>query len=157
MNQLHLFASACYIISYNLLKKVIKKYHNKNKNESIVEKYCEKFINIINDNLIMDNDFEELNEITEYDSMNMGIEYYECNENYYDSLYEKIEKEKKAIKDNINKKKNDMLNFVKELKNNNKIPTKANEENQYRILSFPWCISGNTLSTIKFLKCEIKK
>ena len=27
-----------------------------------------------------------------------------------------------------------------------------NEENQYRILSFPWCISGKLLSIIKFLK-----
>ena len=47
-----------------------------------------------------------------------------------------------------------MKGFVKELKKN-KIPQQFNEENQYRILSFPWCISGHILSNIKFLNCKI--
>ena len=43
-----------------------------------------------------------------------------------------------------------MIKFIKELKEL-PIPKKANEENQYRILSFPWCISGEILTNIKFL------
>ena len=50
----------------------------------------------------------------------------------------------------IKKKRNDMIKFIKELKEL-PIPKKANEENQYRILSFPWCISGEILTNIKFL------
>ena len=34
---------------------------------------------------------------------------------------------------------------------NPEMPKNANEENQYRILSFPWCIAGKLLSTMKFL------
>ena len=30
-------------------------------------------------------------------------------------------------------------------------PKNADDENQYRILSFPWCIAGLLLSNIKFL------
>ena len=153
-NKLNLFASACYMISYNLLKKVINKKNKQNERESIVVSYCDKFSEIINYNLIMDNDIEELNEICEYDSMNFGIEYNEYNENLYDYFYENIDKKQKTIKERIDKKKTDMLNFVKELKNYN-LPDYANEENQYRILSFPWCIAGNTLSILKFLKNKI--
>ena len=43
-----------------------------------------------------------------------------------------------------------MDNFIKELKNM-PIPSQANEENKYRILSFPWCISGVILANIKYL------
>ena len=32
-----------------------------------------------------------------------------------------------------------------------KLPKQANEENQYRILSFPWCISGKILTLMKYL------
>ncbi len=43
-----------------------------------------------------------------------------------------------------------MIFFIKELKGL-KIPKNPNEENQYRILSFPWCICGEMLTNIKFL------
>ena len=41
--------------------------------------------------------------------------------------------------------------FVNDTKRYN-IPKNANDENQYRILSFPWCIAGNLLPLIKLLK-----
>ena len=43
-----------------------------------------------------------------------------------------------------------MIRFIKELKEL-PIPKKSLEENQYRILSFPWCISGEILTNLKFL------
>ena len=46
-----------------------------------------------------------------------------------------------------------MNNFVNELKTY-KIPKQPDEENQYRILSFPWCISGQILSSIKFINMD---
>ena len=142
-NNLHLFASACYIISYNILESVI------NNKDNSIDNYCQLFTDTINESLIIENDYEELNEISEYESLNFGVDYYECNESSYDVLYGKNE----LIMNTINKKKKDMKGFVKELKKN-KIPQQFNEENQYRILSFPWCISGHILSNIKFLNCK---
>ena len=147
MNQLNLFASACYIICYNLLKETI---HDKIKSKTIIENYSERYSKIINDNLIMDNNFEELNDLSEYDVENIGVNFSESLENSYDVFSEKIELERNRIKDIIKKKRNDMIKFIKELKEL-PIPKKANEENQYRILSFPWCISGEILTNIKFL------
>jgi len=147
LNQLHLFASACYIICYNL---IYETNHDKIKSKLIIDNYSERFSEMINDNLIMDNNFEELNDISEYESENIGIDIYISKENSYDNLYSNINKEKKAIKDIIERKKNDMIRFIKELKEL-PIPKKSLEENQYRILSFPWCISGEILTNLKFL------
>ena len=152
-NNLNIFASACYMISYNIL--AIKGEKKEKKSQSIVEYYYEKYSKIIKENLIMDNDFEELNEISEYESLSMGIDYYESNEILYDNLLEKIYKQKKQIKKILKKKRNDMSNFIKDLQNT-PIPEDANQENQYRILSFPWCISGHILSFIKFLNLKIE-
>ena len=44
--------------------------------------------------------------------------------------------------------------FVEEIRNMGKMPKQADEENQFRILSFPWCISGNLLTNIKFLNMK---
>ncbi len=143
-NQLNIFSSACYIICYNLLNDVI------DKNKFKIESYCEKFSDIINDNLIVDTDSEELNYISEYESEMLGNNLYESNKNSYENFYENINKEKEAIKEILEKKKKDMIYFIKELKGL-KIPKNPNEENQYRILSFPWCICGEMLTNIKFL------
>jgi RNA-dependent RNA polymerase len=148
INQLHLFASACYVISYNLLQSVI------NTNDNAIDNYFQLFDNTIKENLIMDNDYEELNEISEYESLSLGVDYYECNESSHELLCDKIDNEKKIIERTFKKKKKDMDNFVKELKKY-KMCQQANEENQYRIISFPWCISGLILSDIKFLNCQI--
>ena len=43
-----------------------------------------------------------------------------------------------------------MKYFVKEAQRFNS-PKNPDDENQYRILSFPWCIAGLLLSNIKFL------
>ena len=80
----------------------------------------------------------------------LGNNLYESNKNTYENFYENINKEKEAIKEILEKKKKDMIYFIKELKGL-KIPKNPNEENQYRILSFPWCICGEMLTNIKFL------
>ena len=151
-NNYNLFASACYMISYNLIEDVLI---NKYDNETSVKYFCNKFSEILNDNLIMENNYEEITEISEYESENIGIDYYKCNEASYDILYDKINYEKKEIKDLIDKKEKDMENFVKEL-NRKSIPKQANEENKYRILSFPWCISGQILSYMKFINSSFE-
>ena len=148
INDLYLFASACYMISYNLLEEVL------NKKEGSLDNFYNKFLQVINDSIVMDDNFEELNEISEYEALDIGVDYYECNESSYDLLYDKINNDNKIVGNVISKKKKDMDNFVKELKRH-KIPQQANEENQNRILSFPWCISGEILSTIKFLNYKI--
>ena len=150
-NNYNLFASACYMVSYNLVEDVIDKCGK----ESSVKYYSDKFYEILNDNLVMENDCEELNEISEYESENIGIDYYECNETLYETLYDKINYEKYVIRKIIDKKENDMENFEKELKRLS-IKRQANEENKYRILSFPWCIAGQILSYMKFINCGFK-
>ena len=142
-NNFNLFASACYMISYNIIEAVL---HNK----SSVDFYSEKFQETINDNLIMNNDFEELNEISEYESINIGIDNYESYESNYGLFYDKINKKKEIINNIINKNQKDMSNFVDILKKA-EIPKQPSQENKYRILSFPWCISGQILSNLKFI------
>ena len=150
-NQLHLFASACCVVSCDL---IYETSHDKIKSKAIIENYSKRFSEMINDNLIMENTYEELNDISEYESESIGIDSYLSNENSYDNLYVKIDKERKIIEDTIDKKKNDMIKFIKEIKEL-PIPKKSLEENQYRILSFPWCISGEILANLKFLNMNI--
>ena len=142
-NNLNLFASACYMISYNILENILN-------NKSSVNVFCEKFKKTINDNLIMNNDFEDLNEISEYESTNTGLDNYESYESNFFSLYDKINDKKEIINNIINKNEKDISNFVEILKKIG-IPNQPNIENKYRILSFPWCISGQILSSIKII------
>ena len=146
-NNLNLFASACYMISYNIIEDVLNKI-------SSVSYYCKKFQETINDNLIMNNDFEELSEISEYESINLGVDNYESYESNYNSFYEQINEKKETINSIINKNEKDMINFVERLRKT-EIPKQSNQENKYRILSFPWCISGQILSSIKIINFHI--
>ena len=152
MNNYNLFASACYMISYNLIEEILNK---KIKKEKAIYPYYAKFQELINDNLITDNDLEELNEISEYETENLGIDNYECYELSYSYFYDKKKDEAKNINDIIEKRKNDMVEFLKAL-DKMPIPKQANEENKYRILSFPWCISGIILTNIKFLNNKLE-
>ena len=71
--------------------------------------------------------------------------------------FQEVENKKELInKKTIDKLKNDMNKFISELRRI-PIPKQSNEENQYRILSFPWCISGNILSSIKYIKYDLNK
>ena len=146
-NNLNLFASACYMISYNIIEDVLNKI-------SSVSYYCKKFQETINDNLIMNNDFEELSEISEYESINLGVDNYESYESNYNSFYEQINEKKETINSIINKNEKVMINFVERLRKT-EIPKQSNQENKYRILSFPWCISGQILSSIKIINFHI--
>ena len=143
---LHLFASSCYMISYNLLEDVLNKMIN---DKPIIDSYYQKFLSLINENISSDDIFEEISEISEYESSNIGIDYYEGLECNNECVYEQVENKKRLIKEIIDKNKKDINNFIEELKSI-PIPKQPNEENQYRILSFPWCIAGNALSYIKY-------
>ena len=48
---LHLFASSCYMISYNLLEDVLNKKINGN---PIIDSYYQKYISLINENISSD-------------------------------------------------------------------------------------------------------
>ena len=147
---MHLFASACYMIAYNLLNNVINK-------ENAAKIYGNKFLEIFMDNSCYNN---ETNEIIEdcynYESDMLGINLYESNEFITEKNYELNHKKISMIKDIIKKNVEDMEYFIEELKEMGKVPKQADEENQYRILSFPWCISGDILTSIKFLSKNIK-
>ena len=141
-NNLNLFASACYIISYN--------FYDTFSQESYVDILGIKFNQYINESLFKDNEIEDLNGISEYECDVYGTAFYECQENNIEDYHNNYNEKKKLIKNIIEDNVKDMKGFVRETKRF-KIPENPNIENQYRILSFPWCISGKLLSIMKFL------
>ena len=144
VNNLNLFASACYMICYNFLDGVLFK-------ENSVEIYGKQFSDLIMDNLYKDDHTENIDEFIDYESENLGVYNYEIREDKTEKLYMQNEERILLAKDIIKKNVEDMKYFVEEIRQMKKIPKQANEENQYRILSFPWCISGNLLTVMKFL------
>ena len=141
-NNLNLFASACYLISYRFYEKISQ--------ETIVDLYGNKFYEFINESLFKENEIETLNDISECEGEIFGVDFYECQENNIEDYHDKYNNRKKLIKKIIQINVEDMKGFIREAKKF-KAPKNANEENQYRILSFPWCIAGKLLSTMKFL------
>ena len=142
-NNLNHFASACYMISYDFYEILSQK--------NIVEYYGKKFKEYIFDNLQKEDEIEYLNEISEGESEMLGIDFIECEESNVIRCFEQFNKKNVIISDIIQKNINDMKCFAKDTKRFN-LPKNANDENQYRILSFPWCIAGNILSMMKLLK-----
>ena len=80
----------------------------------------------------------------------LGVDLYDCQESNIEDYHDGYNHKKQLIKKIIESNVEDMKAFVREAKRF-KAPKNANEENQYRILSFPWCIAGKLLSTMKFL------
>ena len=144
INHLNLFASACYMITYNFIDDILNK-------DNSVDIYGNKFLNLIMDTFYKDKDNEEIEPCIDYESENLGINNYESRENATEVLYEENNKKIIASIDMIKKNVEDMKCFVEEIRKMQKIPKQANEENQYRILSFPWCIAGNLLIVMKLL------
>ena len=142
-NNLNVFASACYMISYD--------FYNILSQKNIVEYYGKKLEENIIENIFKEEEMEDLNEISEGESEVFGIEFNECLESnaerYYEQFSEKISLVDNIIQININ----DMKCFVNDAKRFN-VPKNPSDENQYRILSFPWCIAGNILPLIKLLR-----
>ena len=138
-NNLNNFASACYMVSYNL-KEIISKLNQFKINfESLVEESIRK-----------DNDYNDICDISEYEMNEFGIDFYESLESNYDNYSINIAEKLEKIKDVINKFYFELKQFCDSFFHNDyKLPKDPNDENQYRILSFPWCIAGKMLSTIK--------
>ena len=142
-NNLNVFASACYMISYDFYELLSQK--------NIVEFYGKKFKDIFKEKLYKESEIENLNDIAEGESEMFGVDFNYCQQSNIDRYYEQYNNKNRIICDIIQKNINDMKCFVKDTKRFN-VPKNANEENQYRILSFPWVIAGNLLSMVKFLK-----
>ena len=77
-NNLNLFASACYMISYNFFEIINQK--------KIVENYGKKFENMIIENLEQDNGLEKIGEDSDVDSYMFGIDYNESLDSNINSL-----------------------------------------------------------------------
>ena len=132
------------MITYNFINDVIEK-------ENIVKIYGNYLLDFIMDNCYQIKENENIQECVDYESDMLGINIHNSQECIIKDLYELNHEKLELIKDIINKKVEDMEYFVQEIKNMGKLPKQADEENQFRILSFPWCISGNILTIIKFL------
>ena len=141
-NNLNLFASACYIVSYN--------FYDEFSQESSISFLGETFNKFIEESLFKENELEDLNINSEYESEIYGDNYYDIYENNIERFHFEYEQKKLWIKKIIERNVEDMKGFIKESKRFKRAEN-ANKENQYRILSFPWCIAGKLLSTMKFL------
>ena len=142
-NNLHLFASACYMISYNFFEIINQK--------NVVEIFGKIFEDMIVENMDRNNYLDKVGDDTEVDCDMFGIDYKESLNSNINGYYDIFNNKKKIISDIIKMNINDMKCFIEEAKRFN-APKNADDENQYRILSFPWCIAGFLLSNIKFLK-----
>ena len=140
-NNLHLFASACYLISYNFYDKISQ--------ESTII-FGNDFNDYINESLFKDSEIESLNDESDYETEVFGVDFYECQDSNIEDYHDRYNNKKKLIKEVIKSNVEDMKGFISEAKTF-KAPKNPNKENQYRILSFPWCIAGKLLSIIKFL------
>ena len=142
-NNLHLFSSACYMMCYN--------FYEISSQELNIDSYGKYLYEFINNYLRKDNEIEELNDIAEEECEMLGVDLYICQESNIEYYHDRYNNKKKYIKKIIESNVEDMKGFIGETKRF-KTPKNPSEENQYRILSFPWCIAGKILSTMKFLK-----
>ena len=142
-NNLNSFASACYMVSYDFYELLSKK--------DIVDIFGKKFKDLILKNIYKETELEDLNDIAEGESEMLGLDFNECQESVINNYYENYNHKTRIISDIIQKNINDMKCFVNEARRFT-LPKNPDEERQNRILSFPWCIAGNLLSIIKFLK-----
>ena len=141
-NNLNLFASACYLVSYN--------FYEEFSQESAVNEFGNIFNKNLEETLFKKDEIESINFETEYEGEMYGINYYEIYEEHLNRYHLEYDQKKMWIKKIIEKNVEDMKGFIKETKRFKRAEN-ANKENQYRILSFPWCLAGKLLSTIKFL------
>ena len=116
-----------------------------------IDSYGKYLYEFINNYLCKDNEIEELNDISEEECEMLGVDLYICQESNIEYYHDRYNNKKKYIKKIIESNVEDMKGFIGETKRF-KTPKNPSEENQYRILSFPWCIAGKILSTMKFLK-----
>ena len=141
-NNLNLFASACYIISYN--------FYEEFSHESSINELANLFLKFIENSLFKEKEIESIKNYTEYEVELYGSNFYDIYENKLEKYHYEYEQKKIFLKKIIEKNLEDMKGFIEETKRIKRAEN-ANKENQYRILSFPWCIAGKLLSTIKFL------
>jgi hypothetical protein len=145
-NNLNLFASACYMISYNL-KDII----DKGKQELL--EFKENFKEIIIKSLRKEEDFNNFNMSNVYEKNNFGFdECYELFENDFDEYYDNYFNLENEINLIIENQFKSIEIFIDRIKRYFKLPERADEENQNRILSFPWVIAGKMLSSLKVVK-----
>ena len=102
-NNLNLFASACYMISYDFFEIINKR--------NIVEYYGQKFEDMIIGNMIQNNDLEKCGEDSEIDSEIFGISYEYSLESNIIEYYYKFNNKCKIIRDIIQMN----INILKEV------------------------------------------
>ena len=143
-NSYHHFASACYRISYDF-RDIID--HS--------DTYLSLFQNNFTDEVLQsldkpEEDNNSIDMISEYESDTLGLDSTELYFDNYNEVLEEKEIKREKITQIINSFNITLNNFVNTCKRSYKIPKTVNEDNQYRILSFPWCLCGKLLSKMKY-------
>jgi hypothetical protein len=143
-------ASAFYYVCYDMLKVI----EDVSRNDTLLDEMKINFENVIFEDFKYNNENDEMNQyqrcFSEYNCMNLGGDFGDSF--YYEDAYMKeIENEKNEIREKLENWKKIIINFIKEKTKVLKIPKSVNEENQFRILSFPWCSAGDILIKIKDL------
>ena len=144
-NNYHLYAIACYMISYNFQSFI-------DKGKDMIEQFKNEFINeIINCYYSNDNEGYDIEMITQYQIESFGIYDANINEEVYDDINERKQSIIKTVETVISNFAKSLNCFHRNCERSCKLPKNSFEENQYRILSFPWCVSGKLLSKLKYL------
>ena len=144
VNDNHLFSSACYIISYNFVD-LLQGSSGK------IRELKDNLVNYLTDLLLFQKSKSELDCSNYYICDNLQIDLADyCNESYQNAVL--IESETiNEIHTILDQYEKSVIEFLNICKKSYQIPKSIEEENQYRIISFPWCISGSILSKIKYL------
>ena len=116
--------------------------------ELFKKKFTEEVINSLTKEEEEQTDIEL---VSEYESENFGISQSEIYNNVVEQIQRKKEQKEQKIKEIINSFTNTLINFINTSRKSCNVPEHPDEENQYRILSFPWCLCGKLLSKMKYL------
>ena len=144
-NSYHDFSSACYRVSYDFREILYKgNYYI----ELFKNKFTEEVINSLTKE---EEEHTDIELVSEYESENFGISQSEIYNNVVEQIQRKKEQKEQKIKEIINSFTNTLINFINTSRKSCNVPTHPDEENQYRILSFPWCLCGKLLSKMKYL------
>lgn len=143
-------ASAFYYVCYDMLQVI----EDVGRDPTILDEMKNNFENVIFEDFKFNNENDEVNQyqrcLSDYNCLSLGGDF--ADSFYYEDAYMiEIEKEKAAIREKLENWKKIIIHFIKEKTKVLKIPKKVNEENQFRILSFPWCSAGDILIKIKDL------
>lgn len=146
-NAINKRASAFYYVAYdlfNVINKLLKSGH-------ALAEYKDSFVEAVSKDESGSYDSYNHSCTYSYEAASYGLDFDEIGY-VAESYAEEISSRRQQTRHKMEKIRESIEDFVCNTTKNFKIPNNPNDENQYRILSFPWCSAGSILSKIKELQ-----